>query len=190
MKSIALLGFAFAMSPVLAAAQQSPPPDAAASFPHPSFAAMQQMHGQMEQIHKQARAQILGSLTPAHRTMLASVVGNLAISANPDRAAAARTIDASLSQSESRSILATEAAARDQEHALMTTARTQFEASLTAEQRTAMQQRMVAHQAERPDGAMRQHTPDAGMTLLDVAIGGEHHGFGLGGPPMGARPPQ
>jgi hypothetical protein len=192
MKSIALLGFALAMSPALAAAQQSPTPDAAATtFPRPNFAAMQQMHAQLEQIHKQARLQMLASLTPAHRNLLATVVGQLAISPNPDREVAARTLDAALSQGEQRSIFGVESAARTQSHSLMEASRTQFEASLTPDQRADMQTRMASHQGERFNGMRPQRTPDAGMMLLDLASGEghEHHGFGPGGP-MGMPPPQ
>jgi Spy/CpxP family protein refolding chaperone len=185
-----LLGFALAMSPVLAAADQSPTTDAAGSFPRPNFAAMQQMHAQLEQIHKQARLQLLASLTPAHRTLLANVVGQLAISPNPDRAVAARSLDAALSQGEQRSVLSVEAAARTQSHNLMEASRAQFEASLTPDQRAAMQTRMESR-ANGHEGMQAQRTPDPGMILLDLAggEGHEHHGFGPGGP-MGMPPPQ
>ena len=74
MRPVTILAFAFAMAPTLVAAQQAPAPDAQA-FPHPNMAAMEQMHAQMKQLHLQARAQILGALTPAHRALLANVVG-------------------------------------------------------------------------------------------------------------------
>jgi Spy/CpxP family protein refolding chaperone len=196
MKSIALLGFALAMSPTLVAAQSSPSPDAAApAVSHPSFAAMQQMHEQLEQIHRQARLQMLASLTPAHRTLLASVIGQLAISANPDRQVAARSLDAALSQNEQRSVLSVATNAHTQERSLMEAARTQFEASLTPEQRAAMQERMASHEAQRPAGmALAAKEPaDAGMMLLDLAIGAGHEGgraFGFRGPGPGEPPPQ
>ena len=195
MKSIALLGFALAMSPGLVSAQQSPPSDAAASqLPHPTVAAMEQMHAQFEQIEKRSRAQILGALTPAHRTLLANVVGQLAIAPNPDRNAAARTLDSALSPGEASAILSAETTAREQARSLMEASRAQFEASLTPAQRTEMQQRMATRAAEHPANAMQpKRTMDPGKTLLHLAMGmgEEHRGFGHGGPPpMGARPPQ
>jgi hypothetical protein len=195
MKSIALFTFALALAPGLAFAQTATtpvaPPAADGGFqhPHPSFAQMQQLHAQMTQIHTQARLQILASLSPAHRALLANIIGQLAIAPNPDRAAAARALDAALTPGEARSILATQTAARNQSHTLMENARAQFEASLSADQRAQMAQR----DAERPADARppMQRTLDPGRTLLEVALGhGEGHGFGphggFGGPP----PPQ
>jgi hypothetical protein len=190
MKSIALLGFALAMSPALAAAQTSPNSDAAATtLPRPNFAAMQQMHAQLEQIHTQARLQMLASLTPAHRNLLASVAGQLAISPNPDRAGAARALDAVLSQGEQRSILGVESNARTQSHNLMESARTQFEATLTPDQRAAMAARMASHDGQHSNMMRQKRTPDAGMTLLEQATGEGHEHRGFGGPGGPGMPP-
>jgi hypothetical protein len=194
MKSIALFTFALALAPGLAFAQTTTPvapPAADGGFqhPHPSFAQMQQLHAQMSQIHTQARLQILASLSPAHRALLANVIGQLAIAPNPDRAAAARALDAALTPGEARSILATQLAARTQSHTLMEAARAQFEASLSADQRAQMAQRF----AQRPEDATHtdmQRTPDPGRTLLEVALGHEGHGEGHGfGPRGGFGPP-
>jgi len=195
MKSIALFTFALALAPGLAFAQTATPvapPAADGGFqhPHPSFAQMQQLHAQMTQIHTQARLQILASLSPAHRALLANIIGQLAIAPNPDRAAAARALDAALTPGEARSILATQTAARNQSHTLMENARAQFEASLSADQRAQMAQRF-AQRPEDPARTASVRTPDPGRTLLEVALGhGEGHGFGphggFGGPP----PPQ
>jgi hypothetical protein len=189
MKSIALFTLALALAPGLAFAQQTVPavaPAADGALPHPNFAAMQQMRTQMQQIHTQARLQILSSLTPAHRALLANIVGQLAIAPNPDRAAAARALDAALSPTEARSILATETAARTQSRNLMMAARAQFESTLSPDQRAAMSQRF----ADRPQGQAGMHmqrTPDPGRSLLEAALGhGEGHGFG--GPHGGFAP--
>jgi len=195
MKSIALLGFAIAMSPALVFADESPAPDAATTLPHPNFAAMQQVHAQMKSIRDRERVAILGSLSAAHRAAFANIVGQLAVAPNPDRLAAARAIDATLTPAERNNVLSTESAARAQTRSLREASRAQFEASLTPDQRTALQARMAAREAKRPEGAPRQvRTPDAGMTLLDLAMGGggERHGFGPGGPggPGGEPPPQ
>jgi Spy/CpxP family protein refolding chaperone len=189
MKSIALLGFVLAVSPTLAAAQSGPlPASAEAAATHPSFAAMEQMHAQLTQIHKDARLRILGALTPAHRTLLAGVVGQLATAPNPDPVAAAKSLDAALSPAEARSVVSYEAAAHTQSRALMEAFRAQFEASLTPQQRAEMQQRESARAAERSQmGARPTRVPDAGTTLLHLASGADdvHGGFGHGGPPPG-----
>jgi hypothetical protein len=86
--------------PAIAGAQQAP------GSPDPAM--RQQMHAEMQQImklHQQFRAQVLGALTPAHKQLYASVVGGLAIAANPDRRAAAKQLDAALSPSETTAIL-------------------------------------------------------------------------------------
>jgi hypothetical protein len=190
MKSIALLGFAFAMSPALVAAQTSPAPEAAAaSFPHPNTAQMEQMRAQMEQIHARTRQQMLASLTPAHRAAVANIIGQLAIAPNPNRQAAAAAIDALLSPGERNSVLSVETAAHTQARSLMEASRAQFEASLSADQRAEMQARMDARTDEHR-GAMNRTrpAPDAGSVLLRLGGGEEHRG--VGGPMGGGPPPQ
>src|SRR5215831_11866990 len=68
---------------------------------------MDQTHQQMQQLMSQARSRVLGSITPAHRQLLAQIVGNLAISPNPDWDAAAKQLNAALSPSESQAVLST-----------------------------------------------------------------------------------
>jgi Spy/CpxP family protein refolding chaperone len=215
MKAIAILTFALALAPGIAFAQTAPaaPPDgpgpagpgpAGMSRPHPDFAQMQQLRKQMMQIRQQARQQMLGALSPAHRKLLADVVGQLAVAPNPDRKAAVQTLDAALSPSESQAILAAESSARTQSRSLMETARAKFEASLTPDQKAAMAARAANRPKWRPDdrgpGPDRGHrTPDAGRTLLEVALGhGDGPGMrgpgmrgpgGPGGPGMGGPPP-
>ena len=63
MKAFTTLGLLLALSPAAALAQTAAPDTALP--PHPSFAAMEQMHAQMEQLHQQARLQMLAALTPA-----------------------------------------------------------------------------------------------------------------------------
>jgi hypothetical protein len=100
---------AFAACAVTASAQTttaSPPPD--------RFQAMRQMHRQMTQIGTQARTQMLAALTPAHRTLLANVAGQLAVATTPDFRAAAQQLDTALSAPEKQAILAAETNARSQ----------------------------------------------------------------------------
>jgi len=57
------------------------------------------------QMHEQLRSQILGALSSDHRTAIANAIGEMAISASPDPAAAAKQIDGILSSSEQQKIL-------------------------------------------------------------------------------------
>lgn len=192
MRPVTILAFAFAMAPTLVAAQQAPAPDAQA-FPHPNMAAMEQMHAQMKQLHLQARAQILGALTPAHRALLANIAGQLAIAPNPNREAAAAALDRALTPAEGRTILAAQANERTQVHAMMESARAQFEASLTPAQKAAMSARMANRPQIRTESHMEEHgaSTDPGRTLLNVALGhgGDRMFFGMRAGPGGALPP-
>ena len=175
-----------ALTATPAFAQQAPaPPD---SPPTPSaqmMSAMRQVHDEMRQIKLAARAQMLGSLTPAHRTQLANLLGQYAIASNPDPRVAAAQIDAFLSPGEKNAVLATQANARTRERALMQSARQQMEASAPAD----VKARMAARDAKRdamggPSGMRPEPTPDAGRALLHLA-GGEGsgmHGHGEWGP--------
>ncbi len=162
-------------------------PDATSARPSTQqMEAMQKLHEQMRQIHDQARLQMLGSLSPAHRAAIANIIGQLAIAPNPNRRAAAAQIDALLSNGEKQSVLTAEAGERTNSRSLMESAHAQIEASARPEERAKMQARdqerasRMAAMQNRP-----QRTPDAGMTLLRMAGGGP------GGPgergDMGAR---
>jgi Spy/CpxP family protein refolding chaperone len=189
MKAIAILTFALALTPGIAFAQTNPAPPrdgpggpAGMQRPRPDFAQMQQLRKQMMQIHQQTRQQILADLSPAHRKLLADVVGQLAVSPNPDREAAAKTLDAALSPNEAQAILAAETSARTQ-------SRAQFEANLTPDQKAAMAARDANRpkwQGQGPGAGRRRHTPDAGRTLLELALG-HGEGRGMGGPGMHGR---
>jgi len=151
MKNIAFLSFALLLAPAVASAQT------AATVPdHGPSAGMIRMHEQMMQARQQVRAQMLGALTPAHRTLLASVVGGLAVSPSPNVEAAAKQLDAALSPQESRAIL-------------------DVEASFHAQMRAAMQSLensgdVPKHEA--PPGEMHvKRAPDAGFALLHAALG-------------------
>jgi Spy/CpxP family protein refolding chaperone len=145
---------------------------------------MVQSHQQMEQLHTQARERILGSLTAAHRALLAQIVGNLAVSPNPDRDAAARQLDAALSPAEAQAIVATHNALKQQMQAIMENTMKQSQAILTPQQRASMpqggQNMMYVHEgggSMGPHGnAMEGHERDtAGSILLELSSGDEHH---------------
>ena len=96
---------------------------------------MTQTHQQLEQLHTQVRSKVLGDLTPAHRSLLAQVIGSLAIAPNPDRDAAVRQLNAALSSGEAQAIVSTHSAAMQQMKALMESAHQKFQAILTPQQR-------------------------------------------------------
>jgi len=105
----------------LAASLAAPP---AASFAQSAGAPnirrdFEQLHTQMQQIHTTERTQILAALTPAHKTLLANVVGQLAITASPDYDAAAKRLDAALTPAERQTILNASQNARTRAEALM-----------------------------------------------------------------------
>jgi len=190
MKRIGLLTLAFLLSPVAGFAQDAPPPgpppaaDLAAPTGEPGapgpqrFAEMRQNRAQIEALHTQARAQMLGALTPAHRTALANIVGQLAIAANPDPRVAAAQLDALLTTGEKQSILNVHTQLRAQMRTMMEAARARMEASLTPEQKADMASRQ-AEWKDRPHSEARP-APDAGRELLEMTI---HEG-----PPEGMHP--
>jgi len=87
---------------------------------------MRQMYQQMSQIRTQARTQMLNALTPAHRTLLANVAGQLAVAPAPDFRAAAQQLETALSPAEKQAILAADNTARTQMRSLMQQARAQM----------------------------------------------------------------
>jgi Spy/CpxP family protein refolding chaperone len=200
----AVLGVA--LLPAAAFAQASPAPDQGpgpGGRPQLSDAqrsqlrsAMEQSRAQMEKLHEQYRAQMLGSLSPVHRTALANIVGSLAIAPSPDYQGAARQIDALLSANERQSVLNAETAFRTQSKALRDQQRQAFLSVLTPDERTQMESRRAQFENghQRPDGmrgpnGANRRTPDAGELLLRASqphammgFGGMGHRGGFGGP--------
>lgn len=191
---IAILSLGLLLSPALASAQDAgaPPPPRATPTAQ-QRALMEQTRTQMQQIHAQARSQMLASLSPAHRTAVANVIGQMAISPNPNPALAARQIDAVLTQAEGQSILRTHQAAKAQMQTLHSQMRAQFESSLTPDQRAQMEAHRAQFAQGHPGGMnARPSSTDPGSILLR-ALGPEHGGMhggpgapgGMGGPPRG-----
>jgi hypothetical protein len=54
---------------------------------------MQTFRDKEGQMHQQLRSQILGALSPEHRTAVAGAIGEMVIAENPDPAATAKQID-------------------------------------------------------------------------------------------------
>ncbi len=155
MKRIGLFAAALLMAPALAGAQEAPmpPPGAAAPANMPNRAAF-------AQLHQQARSQMLAALTPQHRALLGSIVGQLATSNAPDVQGAIRQLDAALSPREAQTILSAEA-------------------SMRARMQAAMNASSAPSQSGGP--APRTHTPDAARSLLHAALGfGMMHAPGHG----------
>ncbi len=124
----AILAIALTLVPIGALADTT-----SAATPSPqmraAFAAMEQAHVKVEQLHAQARLAALNALSASQRTMLAQVVGQLAISSNPDVTAAARTLDSSLSQSQGRAIVNISSSLETQSRQIMDAARQQMMAA-------------------------------------------------------------
>ena len=70
----------------------------------PGFGAFAQVREQVDKARSQARLTMLNALSSQHRNLLAQVVGGLAVAQTPDVAAAAKTLDGSLSAGESKAI--------------------------------------------------------------------------------------
>ncbi len=131
------------------------------------------------------RAQILSALTPVHLRAVGATVGELAIAANPDPAAAAKRIDMILSPGERQRVLATLSSFLQQSRQLHDQMRTELSSELPAGHPPSMD-RDKEHQ-------MANARPDAGTALLGALSPrphtmemGDHGGFTMhmeGAPP-------
>jgi hypothetical protein len=191
MKRSIVLSLALMLAPAPALAQSEPPgppPDAAAagwSAPSPAQrAAMEQFRTAAQQYRVQTRSNMLASLTPAHRTALASLVGQLALTPNPNYKAAIAQVDAMLSPNERTSIVTISTAERNSMRALMQQQRAALASTLTPAQQTEMAQREAKRQAFEASHPRPAHVPDPGAILLRTLAspaggwGGGHHGGG------------
>lgn len=174
MRKLLVLFALLAAVPALVFAQAQPPAPGPSGAPWTrlDFGAMRASMQQQEALHKQMRAKILGVLTPAHRNLLASLVGQLAISANPDPRAVIQKLDAALSSGEKQAILNAAQSFMTQERA--------FHQQMMAKFRAANPN--MPSPRPMPSGGERMHrTPDAGALLFMVATG-ERHGHRMMGP--------
>jgi hypothetical protein len=173
------MSLALVLAPAVATAQVEPPagPAGAPAITLQQRAAMQLMHSQLQAAHVQTRARVLAALTPAHRTAVANVFGQLALSPNPNPRAAAQALDAMLAPAEKLSIINIAAAERANMKTLMEQQRAAFESTMTADERARMTQREAQRQAFMASHPRAARVPDAGAIVLRT-LGG---GFG-GGP--------
>jgi hypothetical protein len=174
-KLAGLLALAFVLMPAAAFAQTEPAPNPWPSgHPHPDLRAIHQMHEQLTQLYRTTRTKMLDALTPQHRQLLADVVGQLAISPDPNRRAAAEQLDAALTPAEKQAVLSIHQNAIEQMHTLM-------------------QQAFPNAPAHSFPYAAQRHTPSAGELLLTTASNEmhpiEYHPMGPGGPQRGPRMP-
>ncbi len=162
--SVFFASIAFAAAVAAPAFAQSP-----STEPSPNPQMRQQfraMHQQLDDIHAQARAQMLDALTPAHRQLLATIAGELATSSTPDYRGAAARLDAALSSSEKQAILSASQSARDKMRSAMQSARERM--SQNGGPPMGPDERMGP-----PGGPLHtRHTPSAGEILLRTAMGG------------------
>jgi hypothetical protein len=149
--------------PAIAAADQPTGPAMQAPT-----AAMQAAHQRMEQLHQQARSQILAALTPAHKALLARIVGELAIAPTPDVEGAARQLNAALSPGESGSILKTANGFHQAMRASMEATRAQIEKSEPSEKGATVEKHVEFHSMS------ANHALDAGHILLMLASPSGH----------------
>jgi hypothetical protein len=185
-KVLLALSLALTFLPVAALADDNnnlPPPPTDAQQQQ-MFKTMETFHAKMEQLHQQMRTQILGSLTAAHREAVANIVGQLAIATTPNPQAAAKQLDAILSQSEQQRILATHESFKAQMKALHEQLRAQMESQMPGGGPSGHPMTRK-YEMNHPEQAN-----DAGSILLKT-LGGEHmdhdvmfmHAPGPPGPP-------
>lgn len=153
--------------PALAFAQATSSPN----MPRrPDFQAMRQAMQRHEALQRQFRANVLAALTPAHRNLLASVVGQMAIAPSPDPRAAAQRLDAALTPAERNAIAAAEQSFMAQQRSLRDQMMAQFRASHPN----------MPSPHPRPSRAPRAaHMMDPGELLLMLAHGPKEPNFGM-----------
>ncbi|HEY6325116.1 MAG TPA: hypothetical protein VIW73_01190 [Candidatus Cybelea sp.] len=102
------LTLALSVIPIAAAADDdNAPPQLTPAQRQAIHQTFERFATQEQQLHLQMRGQILSSLTPVHLRAVGATIGDLAIAANPDPAAAAKRLDMILSPGERQRVLAT-----------------------------------------------------------------------------------
>jgi hypothetical protein len=195
-KALLALGLALSILPVAALADDTsgppgPPPSPPTQAQRQAIEQTVHTFAQQEdRLHQQTRAQMLASITPAHRAAIANLIGQMAVSTNPQPETLARQIDTLLSQGEQQRILSADASYLQQSKALHEQMRAQVEKDFPA-----MAQRAGNMHHDTVDRWSDHRANDAGSVLLrtlaphhDMMIGMHGPGFmmqihGEGGPP-------
>lgn len=135
-------------------------------------------HSRLSQLHVDGRAQILGSLSQQQRTLLAQVVGNLAISPNPNEAAAAQQIQNALTPQQSQRIVALHTSLMQQAMNILHSAKTQADSYLTPDQRQKVQQEMSLHgpHEHMGPGGMGMERVNSATAAGEILLGMAQHG--------------
>lgn len=193
-KGFLALVLALSILPVAAVAQSAPaiksdaPPAMTDQQRQAMFNEFKAIHTQEAALHKQYRAQVLNSLTPIHRQTVANLIGQLAISANPDKSVTAKQIDVLLSGAERNAILSAHNNYLAQSKKLHEQAWQEMQKYLPAGASQGM-----GHKMHSMNGKTHMQINDPGEILLRTLSGEEGHGMHGGmfpmGPPMG-QPPQ
>jgi hypothetical protein len=150
MKRLSALLALSALVPIAAGAQDAPPPPLAGKR-----AEFEATHAKFEQLRLKIRAQVLAVLTPADRTLLAQIVGSLAVADVPDVDGAAHRLDATLSTSQKAAILQAIEAGREEMRKAMPPPPAGFS---------------PPPGLRRTQAFMHRRTPDAGAELLEVSV--------------------
>ncbi len=172
------LALALSVIPIAAAADDdNAPPQLTPAQRQAVHQTFERFASQEEQLHMQMRGQILSSLTPVHLRAVGATIGDLAIAANPDPAAAAKRIDTIISPGERQRVLATLASFFQQSRQLHDQMRNELNSELPAEAHPPSTDRDKEHQ-------MTNMRLDAGTVLLAALSPhshmmrmGEHGGF-------------
>lgn len=175
MKRFLLLSLALAGMPLAAAAQAAPPNGSSLNPQQQS--ALQHVHVEVQQYRLQARTRLLAALTPAHRGAVANIVGQLALSAQPNWRAAAQSLDALLTPAERESVVTIAAAERSNLRALAQQQRSIVSATLSADERARIAARAAQRQAFRQSHPRTAHVADPGSIVLRTLSGGAGGGW-------------
>jgi hypothetical protein len=177
-KGFLALALALSVLPTAALADNTTPSGAPPSPPSAAqrqamFKTMQAFGQQERSLRQATRLRVLESLSALHRTAIANLIGQLAISTNPDPKVTAKQIDALLSPAEQQRIVALHADFRAQSEKLRQELRAQLQSEFPA-----LAERAKRHdwQGRAPNAQRSQRANDAGSLLLETLIP-HHRGF-------------
>lgn len=188
-KSLLALALALSVIPTAALAQatDSTAPNAPTSDQRQAMhQAFRQFAQQEMQLHEQMRTQMLAALTPVHRREVGALIGDLAISTNPDPQATAKRIDSMLMSYERSRIIAAHKSFADQSRQLHEQMRTQMASVMPAPASNGMK-------SDRGGNWQNMPMDPGNLLLMGLAphptMGMMGHGMGPGMMHMEGAPP-